>query len=361
MLRVTSQLQTSREALGPVFLKRRAIRWSRLSIFDVRLLLVSGVVLFAIANLSAPDPVPAVAPSRVARGELGVQIMSFAISAGSAQIATSDTVGRVTLRTPDRGWHIERPLDFPGYARTVALSPDGKWLAAVGFQSEISLWDLNSPSSDPTTTRPIPIKRPNRMVFAPDSQSLAVASDSGGTILLVDLAEWRERTVFHYPSPAICIALSPDGRWLATGGKNDCSILLWDLHSGSRRVLLQDGPGPVVALAFSPDSARLASASRAEPNARLWDLGTRQMCRVFAGHARSLNSLSFSPDGSLLATASNDGLVGLWVVATGRRWASLDGHATCLRSVAFSPDGRTVVLATNNDDDLRLWDLAELP
>ena len=119
-------------------------------------------------------------------------------------------------------------------------------------------------------------------------------------------------------------------------------------------------PEAAATLAFSPDGALLASASFPERHVRLWDLNTRRMCRVFAGHARSVNSVAFSPDGSLLATAGNDGMLGLWTVATGQRRHSLDSQATCLRTVAFSPDGRTLVLATEDDDDVRLWDVAEL-
>ena len=68
----------------------------------------------------------------------------------------------------------------------------------------------------------------------------------------------------------------------------------------------------------------------------------------------------FPRDGSLLATAGNDVMVGLWTVATGQRWVSLDGQATWLPTVMFSPDGRTLVQASGDDDDIRLWDLADL-
>ena len=105
------------------------------------------------------------------------------------------------------------------------------------------------------------------------------------------------------------------------GGSDDWSVLLWDLHSGSGRVLLERGPGPALALAFSQDGAILATSSYAEHCVRLWDLKTPGTRRVIARHDRAITSASFSPDGSLLATTGNDGLLGLWTVETGERLA----------------------------------------
>jgi len=342
--------------------ERGVMGFSKLPLFDVRLLAAIAVALITLDRLSLPEPVEKLAPSQVARGELGVQITSLALSPTGAQIATTNTAGRVTLRAPENGWKIERFLDFPGYATEVALSPDGRSLAAVGLAPGIYLWDLKSPTSEPTEAMLVPIQRAKRVLFSPDSQSLAVTTYLDGTILIWDLAMRRERMVLRHPWPVISIAFSPDGRWLATGNgpAENRSILLWDLQTGSQRILLKNGHGPTMALAFSPDGALLASAGFPEHHVRLWDLKTRRVCRVFAGHTRPVNSVAFSPDGSLLATAGNDGMLGLWTVATGQRRVSLDSQATTLRTVAFSPDGRTLILATEDDDDIRLWDLAEL-
>ena len=331
-------------------------------IFDVRLLGAIGAALITLATLSNPEPEQKLARPRISRGEHGVQVLSFALSPTSAQIATTNTAGRVTLRAPENGWHIERFLDFPGYASAVAFSPEGRFLAAGGVAPGICLWDLSSPRSEPTDTMVVPIQRVKRIMFSPDGQSLAVTSESDGTILVWDLATRRARTVLHHTSRVDVIAFSPDGRRLATGELmlSSRSIILWDLQTGSGRIVQEDGLGLTKALAFSPDGTLLASARVADHHISLWDVDTGRKRQVFAGHTHGANSIAFSPDGSLLATAGNDGMVMLWTVATGHCTVSLDGQATCLLTVAFSPDGRTVVLATEDDDDIRLWDLDEL-
>ena len=324
---------------------------------SVRLLGAIVTALFVLANLSYLNLEQEGARPRVVRGTPGVQIVSFALSPTGKKMATTNTAGQVALRTLDDGWQIERLLEFPGFAKAVAFSPDGESIAVVGYAPSICLWDLSRQSA---TAIAIPDRKATRVIFSPDGKSLAVASQLDGSVFLCDLVTRRQRMVLHHPSPVACIAFSPDGGWLATSMRDDWSILLWDLSTGSRHVLQKDGPGPVSSLAFSPDGASLASARLGETRVRLWDFGTRAERRVFVGHACSVNSIAFSPDGSLLATAANDGTLGLWSVATGRRRLSLNAVAICPRTVVFTPDGRTLGLATNNDDDVRLWDIGEL-
>ena len=285
---------------------------------------------------------------------------SFAFSPTGVQLATTNTAGQVALRACDVGWLSEQFLEFPDFATKVAFSPDGRFLAAVGMESSLCVWDLNSPANSTKSTTTLPIRRVRHLAFSSDGRSLALTTDASGSILIWDLPDGRERLVLHQPFPVARIAFSPDGTRLATAGRDDPSISLWELETGTRQVLREDTPGCVMAIAFSPDGSTLATASALEHDVRLWDLKTRRVRRVLSGHARSVNSVAFSPDGSLLATAGNDGLIGLWSVATGVRQTSLDGQAHSLRTVAFSTDGRRLALATLDDDDIRLWDVAKV-
>src|SRR5262249_43415575 len=90
--------------------------------------------------------------------------------------------------------------------------------------------------------------------------------------------------------------------------------------------------GPTVAVAFGPDGRLLATAGR-ERTARLWDPAPGSCLRPLIGHTGWVNDVAFSPDGRLLATASRDGTARLWDPATGDCLRTL-GHAGSVGGVA---------------------------
>jgi WD40 repeat protein len=298
-------------------------------------------------------------PKQVSRGEVGTQILSFAMSGPSGEIATIDGAGHIKLRSPGSQWQIERPLFFPGHATALAFSSDGRFLAAGGSARGARLWDLSLPESEPIEI--VPMRCVKRIAFAPDGRSLAIAALDTGTIVIWDLTTKRERRVWNCGSSVNKIAFSPDGRWLAVVSvTNNWSLDLWDVKSGSRRVLPFDQARTTSALAFTPDGALLASASWSEHHVRLWDIESRRERRSFLVQTGPVSAVAISPDGTLLATVAIDGTLGIWSVETGDQLINLKCVADKPRDLCFSPDGRTLVLTDFGDDDIRWWDLAEL-
>jgi WD40 repeat protein len=332
----------------------------RIRFCDLRLLAVAVAAMLAMHAMLNPDPASQRTLLHVGGGQRGVQITSFSLSPATAHVATTNTAGRIALRTPESAWTTERVLEFPGYAIEVAFSPDGRSLAIVDRAGGFWLWELGSPMDKATQVRLDSISWAKHVKYAPDGGTLAITSDRDCTVVIWDLAARRERIVLHQPAPVSRMAFSPGGRILATSGTSDPSILVWDLETGAGRKLAQGERGMVMALTFSPDGAFLASAGFPEHHVCLWDLKTRASCREMAGHPRSVNSVAFSPDGSLMATAGNDGLIAVWSAASGQRLVSLNAEATCLRTVVFSPDGRSLILTTDDDDDIRSWNIAEV-
>lgn len=71
--------------------------------------------------------------------------------------------------------------------------------------------------------------------------------------------------------------------------------------------------GPISALAMSPDGRYLASAGE-DLVINLWDLGSGRRIKRMLGHAATVYSMAFSNESSMLVTGGADWTVRCWDV-----------------------------------------------
>ncbi len=236
----------------------------------------------------------------------------------------------------------------------INFSHDGKRLALAGNYG-ILIYDIQrSRKNVQVSYKPIKLRehqgRGWRVAFSPDGKLLASANATGTLYLWDAKTEKLLRTIEDGPeySSFGCLAFSPDGRIIATGGS---------------RVITKDGParkGTVNNVSITMDGWITDGI------VRLWDTQTGEHIRTLTGQARRVNSVAFSPDGIIIAagdsltlTADSRGrnpTVHLWDARTGKLLQTLKGHRYDIRSVAFSPDGK--LLASGGDSaPIRLWDV----
>lgn len=261
--------------------------------------------------------------------------------------------------------------------RSVALSPDGKMLAA-GCTGTISggtirLWDVGSGKILATYNGlPNPNLRgragPYSLLYSPDGKGLITGSEDN-LVRLWDVTTGKISATFPLDEDerGYSVALSSDGKLLAAGGSKGM-VKVWDVASSRNTLTIAAGePGnPASSVAFSPRGGVLASGCNMK-GCQLWDTANGMLLATFipdaADEALSTNvnnmtyCVTFSPDGRTLAQGCNNGLIRLMDVASRSKRAAFLAHTALVRCLAFSPDGHTLASASN-DGTVRLWDLA---
>jgi WD40 repeat protein/serine/threonine protein kinase len=153
-----------------------------------------------------------------------------------------------------------------------------------------------------------------------------------------------------------CLAVSPNGKLVATGG-SDGVIRVWDAADLGERLSMRSGGGPILNVVFTPDSRRLLSDD-GQKVFSIRDLDTGKQLHRFEGHASSVYGLAISPDGTKVVSGGEDKSVRLWDAATGKELGRFEGHTTEVYAVAFSPDRKHVLSAgVRPDSSIRIWDV----
>lgn len=156
-----------------------------------------------------------------------------------------------------------------------------------------------------------------------------------------------------------CVALSPDGKFLACGS-NDGSVELIETRDG-KSVSRMENPGTKCSfytLVFSPDN-RLLLTKQSDQKIALWDMETRKHLRTLAeqGVWSGGDNVGFTPDSKTIVGGSGVGFIYLWDAASGkklREMGQLDSHVS---TAIVSPDGK-LAAAADWKGKVQVWDFA---
>ena len=168
-----------------------------------------------------------------------------------------------------------------------------------------------------------------------------------------DAADWREQNSWTVSGYRLASALSPNGRWLATGDPSG-PVQVWNLEAHDPKNVGSFSAGTITELAVSPDGSLLAVANE-EGMVQIWSMPMLYRVCAFRAHKRSIQALTFSRDNQRLATGGdNDEALKLWTATTGQELITLERSGENLRQLAFSPEGNQLI-ARNSQGDVLLW------
>jgi WD40 repeat protein/serine/threonine protein kinase len=169
--------------------------------------------------------------------------------------------------------------------------------------------------------------------------------------------EWR--TLGGRRDGVYCVAFSPDGNRLASGGQ-DGSIIIWDPLRGNEQVGWSAHADRVTDLDYSPDGTLLASASL-DRTVKVWKADTHELIATFSLESNRALCLAFSQDSRRLATGGHDHLVRIWDLSNGEMVDSIEtGHSVTNRINWYQNDSRLVVqVAASESPHVQIWNLAD--
>ncbi|TDV55029.1 protein kinase domain-containing protein [Actinophytocola oryzae] len=218
----------------------------------------------------------------------------------------------------------------------IAVSPDGKLFAAahgapvrLGKESDyrIGVWDVA------TLAQRAELKAgeqsPAELLFSSDGERLLALTNNEGTSVVgsdtdgtntATLLGWRlpdlteEDPVRLGSDSLITSVFTPDGRSLLTAGTGRM-IEIRDPRTG--RVLDRFGrhSSTIRKIAISRDGRIIATITSDDSVVRLWDLRSKRLLAVLTGHVAPVNELVFAPDGKSLASGGTDTDIGVWQLA----------------------------------------------
>lgn len=255
------------------------------------------------------------------------------------------------------------------FGSSLAFSSDSAWLAGGATDNSARLWVLegidSAPreyeiSSFPTWVRSLVFDRARRW--------LAVSGDNNDVVLwdVRRLPPTRSITLARFEgehdgggdySPAPHLAVSSDGRWLATSSYGKNSTRLWDLNlqdPSTSPIVLTGFDGDVFGVAFQGDSSRLATAVRSStmiqmsgrltPSKRRWPYIETYTDTPFAGNIYLWNLLQEHPFMAPSVISDLDLTRAEFALSPSGRWVAV-----------LEKNSRLVLLDLSRDPPTRYW------
>ncbi|XP_052535294.1 U3 small nucleolar RNA-interacting protein 2 [Tympanuchus pallidicinctus] len=164
-----------------------------------------------------------------------------------------------------------------------------------------------------------------------------------------------------------CLVVSPDDKFIFSAAK-DGSVIKWEVESGKRLCVVPGGKkgtegqpmghtAHVLCIAISSDGKYLATGDRSKL-ILIWEAATCKRLYTFTGHRDAVSGLSFRKGTYQLYSASHDRSVKVWNVEENAYVETLFGHQDIITGMD-SLSRECCVTSGGRDGTVRFWKIPE--
>lgn len=272
-------------------------------------------------------------------------------------LAISEEGAGIVLVDPERMELVARlplPDNYP-----LTFDTHGNSLLTYG-NNRLLRWPLNMQDGNPARWHIGPPQTEARLgtrnVWGSALDGGIIAAPNGSRGTLVYRKGQEKPLELGKQDDVHCCAISPDGRWVATGthsAKNTPGIKVWNAVTGEHEIDLPGGTNWCHAW-FSPDNKWLVTNS---DGFRIWEVDTWEKGPTLSGSTRGAGC-AFTSDGSLMALGDELSVVRLVIPDTGGEIARLTiTDQTLLWPKCFTPDGQKLIAVGWDSRELYEFDL----
>lgn len=329
----------------------------------------------------------------------GLMLASLMIATRSVPVTAND------VSTAKDAFDLQRRIgddsdpQRPESLRTVAVSPDGRFVALAGEPSTPTINNtvqlrecatgklLQTLRGHETVVRALAFSSDDGQIVTLTSDSTGTGSvrffdvesgrlvrtvDAGGTRirLLPDrtfvaagygrayVYEITGRELARRDAPSVVKHLSPDGRFLVGVSHHGSRTLdVRELEHGTTIVSLAGCTREPVAAVFSPEGRTIAAADPKTRSILLWEVLTGQLIQTLEAD-QVVTALAFTADGRYLLGGDAAGTLQAWEVATGSDAGRIEAHQGAITALAVGPEH--TILTGSTDRTAGLWSIENL-
>jgi WD40 repeat protein len=227
-----------------------------------------------------------------------------------------------------------------------SLSPDNSRIATAGFDTTAIIWDARTGQSRFQLAGHR--HRVASISFSSNGNWLVTASWDGSARVWDGLTGGNLAALQMPKGKRVDLAaFNPDGTRVITVGDGEKEVLIWDWRGrpGDPVASFTGHEGSIQDLALSADGRWLATAG-VDKTARIWEAATGKCQHILSGHLEFVNGIDFSPDCRWVVTASGDTTAQVWDAATGENVMQLGWNHFPRTCLVFSPDGLRIMTGT---------------